>query len=130
MNLSGSATSEGVATHPGARPKTRPTRNYGSGGHLFDFARLRSLDARLRRASVVSSRGSPSRWDDGAARAASRRLRLVPAAQRDATVDFRRKTEMRSLFIGLASCALLLAPTTSFAAAAHCANGKSTDAAM
>src|SRR5206468_7073645 len=36
--------------------------------HPMVFARLRSLDARLRRASVVSSRGSASRLDDGAAR--------------------------------------------------------------
>src|SRR5439155_267848 len=36
--------------------------------HPMVFARLRSLDARLRRASVVSSRGSASRRDDGAAR--------------------------------------------------------------
>ena len=42
---------------------------------------------------------------------------------------------MRSLIIGLGSCALLLAPSAGFAkdnlnSPAHCSNGKSTDAAM
>ena len=36
---------------------------------------------------------------------------------------------MRSLVIGLVGCALLLAPTASFAAG-HCGGGKSSDSAM
>src|SRR5262249_16249593 len=56
-----------------------------------------------------------------------------PAGSRQAAGQLQWPTEdsdMRSIIVSLGIGALLLAPAASFAAAAKCSNGKSTDAAM